>query len=156
MEAWQVVVGRGWREHGPLAVRKIFEFYDQEQLAVMELYIDAHLEGTQGGSSLVFYGHSQDVKAVGLAFESVEQFLATLARPEVDVFSLIFVNFEAKLNSSVLADRPESTIIEAPTVLEGLQHFLQAIVESIQGEGARGICEWAMITCTRQPQKPSP
>src|SRR5262245_53463331 len=96
----------------------------------------------------MFYGHSQDVKAVGLAFRALEHFLSTLERDEVDVVSLIFVNFQPETFS--LSPRPEAYAANMPTVVEGLRHFLQAVVGSIQGEGMWSLYEWAMVSCTRQ------
>ena len=150
MSSWQVRVGRGWRDQIPPDVRKVLELHDgQGKLAVLLIHADTHLEGFQGSGDIMFYGHAQDVEAVGLAFRAVEQFLSTLERGKVDVVSLIFVNFQPR--TFLLSPRPEGAVAELSTVVEGLRHFLGTLVGSIQGEGMWSLCEWAMLSCSRQP-----
>jgi hypothetical protein len=149
MTASQVQVGRGWRDKIPPDVRKVLELHDgQGKLAVLVVHADAHLEGFQGCGDTMFYGHAQDVEAVAMAFQAVSNFLATLQRGEVDVVSLIFVNFQPKTFS--LSPRPDATVAVVATVVEGLRHFLEAVVGSVSGEGMWSLCEWAMVSWTRQ------
>jgi hypothetical protein len=148
MAGWVVRVGRGWRDQIPADVGKVLQIHEgHDKLGVLCVHADAHLPGFQGCSDIPFYGQSQDIDAAGLVFHVVGQFLAHLHRDEVDVASLIFVNFKPQTFS--LSPRPEGVVADVPSPLEGLRWFCQNVVGSIRGEGMWSVCEWAMLSCTR-------
>lgn len=149
MTGWQVRYGRGWRDQVPPDVRTVLELHDENgKQGVLCVHADAHLEGFQGSSDIMFYDTTAGVEAVAMAFKAVSQFLEKLSQPGVDVASLIWVNFELK--TFALSPRPEPIRGEAGEVAEGLRVFLDSVTGSVQGPGMWSSCEWAMVSCSRE------
>jgi hypothetical protein len=119
----------------------------QGKRCVFCVHADAHLEGAQGSSDIVLYGHSQDTEAAALVLRALDRFLSLLDHEGTDVVSLIFLNFEPL--TFTLQPQPPAFAREASSATEGIRLFCQGVVGSIQGEGMWSSCDWAMLSFSR-------
>jgi hypothetical protein len=146
---WRITVGYGWQDSAPPEVLEARQQHlNQGKSGLLSATAHTHLEGFQGCGDSMFYDTAKELESVARACGPITSFLELLDRDEVDVASLLFLNFQPSEFS--LSPRPDGSKREVPSLSQGLHDLLKAVEGSIRQQGMWSLCEWAMLTCDRR------
>jgi hypothetical protein len=149
MADWSASVARGWRGKGrlPEEVVRLFEEHDEKGspfLLCVETRSAADPDAPPVREDLPAREGSEDV------FHAVWQFLWRLTDDRYHSVSVMFVNFRPREPLAAGASRPTGFTRRAGSLLEGLRQFSYCVSGSLRPSARGSVCEWAMLSCTRQ------
>jgi hypothetical protein len=151
---WQFCEGHGWRDLGkvPAEVSEAMDRHTgQGEHALFYLQATSHLKGLIGCHEAPLFRDTLGIKDFAYVFNLISELGRYLKDEDADVISLIFVNFDP-VKILPRLDIKSDTF----SLAEALVLFSRAVVGSIDPSEPEAACEWAMISCTRQPGQESP